>query len=77
MAGSQGVLIAGVTDGGPADRAGVEKGDVITEVNQAPVTRPDEITAIIGKLKDGDMALLRVRRGDVSIYVPVPVGGRQ
>jgi serine protease Do len=73
----KGVLVAGVTDGGPADRAGVEKGDVITEVNQASVARPADITAIVGKLKDGDLVLFRVRRGDVSLYLPVPVGGRQ
>jgi len=77
LEGVQGVLVAAVADGGPADRAGVEKGDVIVEVNRTAVTRPAEITAIVGKLKDGDLVLLRVRRGDGALFIPVPVGGRQ
>jgi serine protease Do len=77
MEGAQGVLVAAVSDGGPADRAGVEKGDVIVEVNRTPVTKPAEITSIVGKLKDGDLVLLRVRRGDGALFIPVPVGGRQ
>ncbi len=73
----EGVIVAEVVDGGPAQRAGVRQGDVILEVNRQPVKKVEDISASLGKLKEGDMALLRVRRGDSAIYIAVPVGGRQ
>jgi len=48
---------------------------VILELNQAPVKRSQDIAGEIKKLKEGDIALLRVRRGDQAIFVAVPVGG--
>jgi serine protease Do len=73
----EGAVVAGVVDGGPADRAGLRQGDVIIEMNRQAVKGPDDVKRIVGKMKDGEMALLRVRRGDSAVYVPVPVGGRQ
>ena len=63
--------------GGPADRAGLRRGDVILELNRQPVRKPEDVSAAIGKMKDGDMALLRVMRSDVAVFVAVPVGGRR
>jgi serine protease Do len=77
LQGDQGVLVADVTDGGPADRAGLARGDLILEVNRRPVTKASEISDAIAKLKDGDLLLLRIRRGDGSLFVAVPVGGRK
>jgi serine protease Do len=73
----EGVVVADVVEGGPAQRAGIRQGDVILEVNRAPVKKIEDVAAAVGKMKEGDMALLRVRRGDSAIYVAVPVGGRQ
>jgi serine protease Do len=72
-----GALVREVVDGGPADRAGIRPGDVIVEVNRQPVKAPADIAGRIGKMKDGEMALLRVRRGPTAVYIAVPVGGRQ
>ena len=52
-------------------------GDLITHVNRKPVKTAQDVVATVGKMKDGEMALLRVRRGDQEIFVAVPVGGRQ
>jgi len=73
----EGVVVTDVADGGPASRAGVRRGDVILEVNRQPVKKPEDIASIVGKTKEGQMALLRVRRGDGAIFIAVPVGGRQ
>jgi serine protease Do len=73
----EGVVVASVTEGGPAQRAGVRRGDVIIEMNRQPVKKVEDIAAAVGKMKEGDMALLRVRRGDAAVFVAVPVGGRQ
>jgi serine protease Do len=72
-----GVVVADVVDGGPAQRAGIRQGDVILEVNRQPVKKVEEVSGAVAKMKEGDMALLRVRRGDAAIYLAVPVGGRQ
>ncbi len=73
----EGVVVAEVADGGPAQRSGIRRGDVILEVNRQPVKKIEDVANAVGKMKEGEMALLRVRRGDSAIYVAVPVGGRQ
>ena len=51
--------------------------DVLLEVNRQPVKKVEDVATAIGKMKEGEMALLRVRRGDSALYLAVPVGGRQ
>jgi len=73
----QGAVVTAVVDGGPAERAGLQRGDVIVEVNRKAVAKPSDVSAAVGKMKDGELLLLRVRRGEAAIFVAVPVGGRQ
>ena len=75
--GDEGVVVADVVDGGPAQRAGIRQGDLILEVNRQPVKKVEDVASALSKMKEGEMALLRVRRGDSALYIPVPVGGRQ
>jgi serine protease Do len=72
-----GVVIAEVVDGGPAQRAGIRPGDILLEMNRQPVKKVEDVANAVAKTKEGDMALLRIRRGDAALYVAVPVGGRQ
>jgi serine protease Do len=58
--------------GGPAARAGIQPGDVITAVNGMPVKSPQELRAAAEKAKQG-LALL-VRRGEQSLFVPLELG---
>jgi serine protease Do len=67
---NQGVVVEQV--GGPAARAGIQPGDVITAVNGTPVKNVQDLRAAADKAKDG-IALL-VRRGDHSIFVPIELG---
>ena len=75
--GEEGVVVVDVVDGGPAQRAGVRQGDLNVDLNRQTVKKVDEVAAVVQKMKEGDMALLRVRRGDSAVYIAVPVGGRQ
>jgi serine protease Do len=68
--GAQGVVVEQV--GGPAARAGLRPGDVITAVNGTPVRSPDDLRKQVDKAK-GSVALL-VRRGEASIFVPIEIG---
>jgi serine protease Do len=62
----EGVAVAGVQDGTPADRAGIRQGDVILEVNQSKVSSAKEAAE---KMKDSDSLLLLVQRGEGAFYV--------
>jgi Do/DeqQ family serine protease len=68
--GARGVVVTDVApDSGAAD-AGLQRGDVIEEVNRQPVTSPGEFEA--GMRKVGKQSvLLRVRRGDRASFVVV------
>jgi serine protease Do len=73
--GDSGVVVVGVTEDGPSDKAGIRRGDLILEVNLQPVAKVDELAGAVQKLKAGDIVNLRVRRGSQVIFVPVKVGG--
>jgi serine protease Do len=77
LPGDEGVVVADVVDGGPAQRAGIRQGDLVLEVNRQPVKKVEDVAGALAKMKEGEIALLRVRRGDSALYVAVPVGGRQ
>jgi serine protease Do len=67
---SQGLIVEEAS--GPAARAGIRPGDVITSVNGAPVKSVQDLQRLVAKSKDS-VALL-VRRGDQSIFVPLDLG---
>jgi serine protease Do len=68
-----GVLVAEVSPDGAAARAGIQRGDVILEVAQDAVGKPDEVTAAVAKAQPGDVLLLRVKRGNQATFVPVKI----
>src|SRR5207244_10809878 len=61
--GSQGgVVVARVADGSPAGEAGVQVGDVITEVNRKPIMTLRDFQNVTDKLSSKDPALVLVHR---------------
>ena len=71
--GGEGVVVSDVRADGPAAQAGVERGDIVLEVNRHSVHSVDEYVQAIGRVKTGDMALLRLQRQSASIYVAVKI----
>jgi serine protease Do len=70
--GQTGVVVTDVEDGSPADDAGLQEGDVITEVYSHEVGNLDEYVAISKKLKERkDPIAFLVKRGRSTMYVPV------
>jgi len=53
-----------ITPGGPADRAGIEPGDVILAIDGRPVTAADELIVAIRARAPGDAVVLTVREDD-------------
>ena len=68
--GDVGVLVADVAADGAAARAGIQRGDVILEVAQDAVSKPDQVSAAVAKAKPGDVVLLRVKRGNQTTLHP-------
>jgi serine protease Do len=68
-----GALVRSVEAGGPADKAGVEAGDIIIKVEGRTVDRSGDLPRIVGGMKPGSKASLQVfRRGaykDLSVTV--------
>ena len=57
-----GALVSSVTEGGPAEKAGVEIGDVILSWNGQPVKNSDELVRLVVRTKPGTTVPLRIVR---------------
>ncbi|WP_323073586.1 DegQ family serine endoprotease [Mycetohabitans endofungorum] len=70
----QGALISSVEPGGPAAKAGLKAGDVILQVNGAPVLSSSELPAQIAAMQPGTTAKLQVWRDRSMKDVNVTLG---
>jgi serine protease Do len=71
-----GVLVASVVSGDPADRAGIQPNDIITEVEGKKVTTSRDLTNLAAKLDVGDTAKVTVLREGRQKTFDVKVGKR-
>ena len=70
----QGALVAEPQSGGPAVKAGIEAGDVITALNGAPVKDARELARQIGGMAPGDSVKLTVLRKGGEKTVALTLG---
>jgi S1-C subfamily serine protease len=66
-----GVLVRGVEAGSPADRAGVQRGDLITAAGGREVADADDLFAALGAAGDDDTLVLHLVRGTDELDVSV------
>ncbi|MDH7464586.1 M20/M25/M40 family metallo-hydrolase [Chitinophagaceae bacterium 26-R-25] len=66
-----GVRLDGVSDGRPAQKAGLQPGDVITKLGADSVLSLENYMQALGKFKKGDKAPLKYKRGDKEISTEV------
>ena len=71
-----GVAISDVSKGGPADRAGLKPGDVITAVDGKPVKSGDELIAEITKIHPGSKVPITYTRNGQQATASVQVEDR-
>jgi serine protease Do len=71
-----GAAIAEVNKGGPAARAGLRAGDLVTSINGERVESTRELVRAVSAVNPGAVARLRVRRGNQTVEVAVVVGKR-
>ncbi len=74
LARPQGALISQVERGGPADKAGLQAGDVILAVNAREIERSGELPAVIAGIKPGTEATLEIWRDEKKREVRIRVG---
>jgi putative serine protease PepD len=61
-----GVVLASIDPGGPADRAGLKAGDVVSQINGHDTPDAGTLQSILATLKPGDVARVSVIRADGS-----------
>jgi serine protease Do len=66
---TKGVVVASIEPGSAADEAGLQRGDVILEVNRQPVENETAYKKSLQKTEKGKTVLLLVRRGENTIFM--------
>lgn len=76
VTGGKGVLVTAVTDDGPAAKAGVKAGDVITAIDGEVVDSSGDISRVVGRKKEGAVTLTVIRnKSQQTIQVTPTQGG--
>jgi len=65
-----GVVVQNVA--GAAAKAGIEPGDIVLSINGEPVTKTEQLRALVAKA--GKRIAVLIERGDARIFVPVDLG---
>jgi len=66
-----GVRAEGVSDGRPAQKAGLKAGDVIIQLGENNVTSLENYMQALGKFKKGDQAKVKFKRGNEILEATV------
>ncbi len=59
-----GAFVGKVSPGSPAQKAGLQPGDIVTELNLRPINNADDIERAIANLRPGAVAQIVFHRGD-------------
>jgi len=68
---TRGALVAAIVDGSPAQKAGIEVGDVIRTFNGIAINDSSDLPPLVGAMAPGSRAKLGVLRGERSLNVDV------
>jgi serine protease DegQ len=72
----KGTIVAGVLQGGPADKAGIKPGDVLLDVNGQEITDTTRLLNVIAQIKPGTDAKIHLKRKHKEMDVNVTIGKR-
>ena len=69
----RGAIVTSVQSGGPAERAGIQRGDVITAINKQPVIDNNTLRNLVASLGPGSTVEVTARRNgrDQNFQVPL------
>jgi len=77
MKSTNGALVAGVEKGSPADKGGLEAGDVITKFDGKPINTSSDLPRIVGSTKPGKEVTVEVLRKGATRNLSLKVGEMQ
>jgi S1-C subfamily serine protease len=69
-----GVVVKSVIPDGPAGKAGIKQGDVVTDVGDAKLGSLKDATRIFAGRAEGESLAFTVRRGDKESIITVELG---
>jgi serine protease Do len=70
---AEGALVSSVEPGGPADKAGIQPGDIILKFNGNPVEADTDLPRMVGDTKPGTKATVTIWRKGQSRELPITV----
>jgi serine protease DegQ len=71
-----GAIVAGVLQGGPADKAGIKPGDILLSVNGEEITDTTRLLNVIAQIKPGTSAKVHLVRKNKDMDLDVLIGKR-
>jgi serine protease Do len=71
---AQGALVRGVESGAPAEKAGMEAGDIIIKFDGKPIEKSSDLPRMVGNVKPGTKAVVTVFRRGASKDLSVTIG---
>ncbi|QRR08923.1 Do family serine endopeptidase [Burkholderia sp. MS455] len=71
-----GAIVAGVLQGGPADKAGIKPGDILVTVNGEEITDTTKLLNVVAQIKPGTPTKVHVVRKGKEFNVNVVIGKR-
>ncbi|RQU41716.1 Do family serine endopeptidase [Burkholderia cenocepacia] len=71
-----GAIVAGVLQGGPADKAGIKPGDILVSVNSEEITDTTKLLNVVAQIKPGTPTKVHVVRKGKQFDVNVVIGKR-
>lgn len=74
MKNTNGALVAGVEKSGPADKGGLEAGDVITKFDSKPIVTSSDLPRVVGSTKPGKSVPVEIIRKGSTKTLSVNVG---
>ena len=66
-----GVTLEGVMENSPAEKAGLQAGDIVAEINGEAVDSPEQLIRVVGEYDSGETLKIAYRRGDENKEVEV------
>ena len=73
---SEGAIIKGVLNGGPADKAGAKPGDVLVAIEGKPIVDPQSVLNAVTGIAPGSAATMKIKRKGQDLELAVTVGRR-
>jgi Do/DeqQ family serine protease len=68
-----GALVSGIVSGSPAEKAGLQQGDVILKVDSQEIKSPDDLVNYVKNLKIGQKVVLLIERQGKTMYLPLAI----